>query len=141
MVTNFRFGLIAATALIAFVAMGGSQSAVSGENDSVATIKWDPPTERENGDSLDPKEDIALYTVYCREDGASEWPDEGYEIEGHTDEGYHETRYSDLLPGTGQFQCTITSTDTEGMESARGGTDTVEFYVEPGAPSNLKIGF
>lgn len=106
----------------------------------VVTVTWDPPTERANGDTLDPEKDIDKYTVYCR-NPEDPWPEDGYEIEGYVDEGYHETLYVDLLPGPGKYQCAITATDTEGLESSRGDTDTVEYYVEPEAPTNLKIGF
>jgi len=103
------------------------------------TVTWEPPMTRENGEPLDPVTEISHYTVFCRQQGATVWPDSGLQLEGFVSSGSREVPVTDLAQGTGVHECTITATDIDGLESAKGPTDTATFLVRPDPPGTFGV--
>ena len=103
------------------------------------TLSFDPPVEREDGTALDPATEIAEYVVYCRDRNGDSFPDTGYGIPGLTNEGEHETTYTDLLGEPGRYECAMTAVDTDGRESDYSNVIGVTWLTPPGRPTNIII--
>lgn len=102
-------------------AFGQSSSGVVDDPD-VTVVSWEPPTTRQNGDALDPETELAEYRLYC---GDVVTP---LQVGPETSQ---ELPKSQILPGYGEHQCSITAVDTEGRESPRSEPVTVGWDMSP----------
>lgn len=104
------------------------------------TIEFDPPTTRVDGTALDPATEIDHYDLYCRNKDAEQFAGDGVlEIPGLTEQGQHETTYSEFLPEKGRYDCALTATDTDGRESDYSEIAEVSWLDAPGEPTNVII--
>lgn len=82
------------------------------------TIQWEPPTERVNGDALDPLTDIASYELRC-------WPVSNAEafvsiqVPGLTETGEYTINKSEVFEHYGDHTCSVAAIDTFGLMSDR----------------------
>lgn len=107
------------------------------------TIEFDPPTSRQNGDSLDPATEIAHYDLYCRAPAGSDespgFPDTGYEIPGAASDGVHETTYEAVFGERGTYECVLTATDNDGLESDYSNVNEFTWPNPPASPTNVIV--
>lgn len=103
------------------------------------TLTWDPPTTREDGQSLDPATEVENYTLYCV-DTSGENSEVSVDIPGLAEETEYEISKSEFLPTYGEYACAMTATDTDGLESSNSNPVTLTWDpAPPNSPTNLLI--
>ena len=120
-------------------------------NDDTRTIVFEPPTERESGEPIDPATEIAQYNLYCLKvpvgndpndpvGGANEFKSSPpYVIPGLSLVTTHTTEAGNIFDGRGTHQCAMTALDTDGRESTISNIVTARWLSDPGAPSDVEI--
>jgi len=95
------------------------------------TLTWTAPDTREDGKPLAPEE-IESYLLNC---GGPE-----ITIPALTADGSYEIIRSDVLPGYGEHECTLSAVDTDGLTSKPSNTAAINWpAAPPSAPTMLII--
>ena len=107
------------------------------------TLSWDPPTERVNGDALDPVTEIANYDLRCALQDTAEWT-ATVVVPGLSADGQFSAPLADVFPEFGRYDCEMAAVDTFGIYSdytiVQNGP--VEWLPgKPKGPTNLLILF
>jgi hypothetical protein len=84
--------------------------------DTSVTLSWDPPTERVNGEALDPATDIASYELRCSLVGEAEYTAQ-LSIPGLSEIGAFSSPLATVFPTYGLYDCEMAAVDTFGIYS------------------------
>jgi len=102
----------------------GQSSGLANDPD-VTVLSWEPPTTRQNGQTLDPATELAEYRLYCGEKTTA------LSIDA---ENTRKLPKSQILTGFGEHQCSITAVDTDGRESLRSEPVSITWEQAPPSP-------
>lgn len=115
---------------VLFALMIMSFGAMAQQN-SVASISWDAPTTRVDGQPLS-LDEIQNYNLYCGDVTTT--------IPPSTETGTYEVSRSEILPGYGEHTCYMTTVDVNGLESEPSERVTIAWEITaPSSPTNLII--
>lgn len=148
---NFRWILAIFIAFTMTWIASTTAFAQNGVTSDTRTITFIQPTQRENGEALDPVTEIQQYNLYCLQVPSGQNPNDPiggetefkastpYVIPGLTSDNVHVTETENILDGRGRHQCALTALDIDGLESMLSNIVSVTWLSPPGAPSDLEI--
>lgn len=103
---------------------------------SATTLSWEPPTSRVDDHPLDPLTELSHYNLYCGvvDDSTP------FQIPAGTEQGSYEVEKTKIFPGYGQYKCTLTAVDNDGLESVKSEEVVIPWDpAVPNSPTNLLI--
>lgn len=102
-----------ATLLLSMATLLGSVAYAEG---TTISLSWTPPTERVNGEVLDPVTEIASYELRCSLVGETAFIAQ-LSIPGLSDVGSFESPLAAVFPQYGLYDCEMAAVDTFGIYS------------------------